>query len=305
MDHYMISPSPSTSNHFDPGYSMFRSATIDKVPVLRVFGTTLAGQKACLHIHGIFPYLYVPMPAGDLPGFLYRLASSLDKALNMTKFGSSYKESNYDDYRQHHVYKVVEVTGIPYYGYHSRQHRFAKIYFYNPWDLRKASDLLASGSVMGQVLQPHYGHIPYTLQFMMDYNLQGMSLIHVKAAKFRHPEPAVTYEEASQIMFWSAGAKDPNERLFNLQDMTKDMLGPDDMPPMTTCQIELDAVAADILNSNEELVNSGPLSGKKKSGNPGLEIIWEDERLRRIAHDIDFEENPLTPPESPPRQRSP
>ena len=91
MDHYMIAPSEDSSNNFDPVYSMFRSAPIHRVPVLRVFGTTPAGQKACLHIHGIFPYLYVPMPPGDNPGFLYRLASSLDKALNMTKSGTGFQ----------------------------------------------------------------------------------------------------------------------------------------------------------------------------------------------------------------------
>ena len=48
----------------------------------------------------------------------------------------------YDNPNYHHVYKIVEVTARPYYGYHAREHRFAKIYFYNPHDLRKASDLL-------------------------------------------------------------------------------------------------------------------------------------------------------------------
>ena len=64
----------------------------------------------------------------------------------------------------------------------------------------------ASGSVMGQILQPHYGHIPYTLQFMMDYNLQGMSLIHVKIAQFRHPNLKVTYE-SQDVCFWSDASK--------------------------------------------------------------------------------------------------
>ena len=92
MDYYLSSPSTDTRNQFDPIYSMFRSAPIKKVPVLRVFGSTPAGQKTCLHIHGIFPYLYVPLPAQDQPGYLYRLAASLDKALNMTLYGSGSSE---------------------------------------------------------------------------------------------------------------------------------------------------------------------------------------------------------------------
>ena len=34
--------------------------TIFKVPILRVYGATQVGQKACIHIHGVFPYLMFP-----------------------------------------------------------------------------------------------------------------------------------------------------------------------------------------------------------------------------------------------------
>jgi DNA polymerase elongation subunit (family B) len=37
-----------------------------QVPIVRVFGETPGGQKACLHIHDVFPYLYVPYD-DDLP----------------------------------------------------------------------------------------------------------------------------------------------------------------------------------------------------------------------------------------------
>jgi hypothetical protein len=36
------------------------------VPVVRVFGATPGGQRACLHIHGAFPYFYVAYD-DDLP----------------------------------------------------------------------------------------------------------------------------------------------------------------------------------------------------------------------------------------------
>ena len=90
--------------------------------------------------------------------------------------------------------------------------------------------------------------------------------------------------------------------------MPQNMLAPDSLSPMTTCEIELDTIAADILNSNEDLTTTLPGSAEKltkKSGNPGLEIIWEDEKLRRQVYNVDLKENALTPPTSPKRQLSP
>ena len=38
-------------------------------------------------------------------------------------------------------------------------------------------ELLQNGAVMDKLLQPHESHINYVLQFMMDYNLQGMNTV--------------------------------------------------------------------------------------------------------------------------------
>ena len=41
-----------------------------------------------------------------------------------------------------HVYKAVKVSGIPMYGYHPRQHTFVKIFFYNPFMVKRAAEML-------------------------------------------------------------------------------------------------------------------------------------------------------------------
>ena len=43
---------------------------------------------------------------------------------------------------------------------------------------------------MGQSFQPFEAHIPYKLQFMIDYNLHGMNFMDVSDAQFRLPLPS-------------------------------------------------------------------------------------------------------------------
>lgn len=82
------------------------------MPVIRIFGTDANGTKTCAHVHGVFPYLYVPYDGGaqennaddDANRFAYQLASSLDKALNIS-LGQSNAEAE-------HIFKVVHVKGM-------------------------------------------------------------------------------------------------------------------------------------------------------------------------------------------------
>ena len=91
MDHYMAEP---LTSDLDPVYSSFRSSPVKKVPILRVFGPTGNGQKTCLHIHGILPYMFVPKPEEADASFPFRLAVSLDKALNISLFAGLKEESS-------------------------------------------------------------------------------------------------------------------------------------------------------------------------------------------------------------------
>lgn len=49
MDHYMHSPLKG----LDVTWSRHAGQSVERVPVVRVFGTTPKGQKACLHIHQV------------------------------------------------------------------------------------------------------------------------------------------------------------------------------------------------------------------------------------------------------------
>jgi len=65
-----------------------------------------AGQKTCMHVHGVFPYLFVRYHAAAEPlsSYLQEFAAGLDKAIK-TALG------NATSTRQH-VYKISLVSGM-------------------------------------------------------------------------------------------------------------------------------------------------------------------------------------------------
>jgi hypothetical protein len=47
IDYYMAAPLPEV----DVCYSSLEGTQVDQVPVVRIYGKTPGGQKACLHVH--------------------------------------------------------------------------------------------------------------------------------------------------------------------------------------------------------------------------------------------------------------
>ena len=80
-DFYVSDPIPG----LDVCRSEFRDCPTKKVPVIRIYGATTGGQKACLHLHQVFPYIYVPYD-GTKPTdkYLKQFATSVDFALQVT-----------------------------------------------------------------------------------------------------------------------------------------------------------------------------------------------------------------------------
>ncbi|XP_076234619.1 DNA polymerase zeta catalytic subunit [Calliopsis andreniformis] len=248
LDSYQANPLPQ----LDVTYSDFRGTEIKHVPVIRIFGSTASGTKTCLHIHGVFPYMYVPCSLEkNVDSFIYKLAAAIDSAINVS-LGSAMSNNQ-------HVFRIQQVSGIPLYGYHEKEHLFFKIYFYNPAMIKRAADLLQSGAILSQSLQPYEAHIPFILQFMIDYNLYGMSLINLRDVIYRqHAE----VKENSQ-----------NESLASFPHSQKYL--PTSVARQSTCKLEVDARASEILNI-EETQNGLDL-------NPGIAAIWNDEKCRREA----------------------
>ena len=103
-DYYLAPPVKG----LDVCYSDLTSSAVERVPVIRIFGATPAGQKCCVHVHGVFPYIHVPCPSrgpADRP-YLQQLARSIDSALQLSAgHVSSHQKFNY-------VYKIIVVKGM-------------------------------------------------------------------------------------------------------------------------------------------------------------------------------------------------
>ncbi|XP_044756178.1 DNA polymerase zeta catalytic subunit isoform X2 [Coccinella septempunctata] len=112
--------------------------------------------------------------------------------------------------------------------------------------IKRVNNLLFNESVLGKIYQPHETHLNFTLQFMIDYNLHGMSNIVLSQVKFRHTDGVRENEE------------------FVEENLSK----------VSSCELECDTMGEYILNRKE--VESGNLAA-----NPGIAALWEDERQRR------------------------
>ncbi|CAG9136705.1 unnamed protein product [Plutella xylostella] len=239
-DHYSTKPVPGV----DVIYSEFRGSDIKQVPVLRIFGSAPDGHKACLHVHGVFPYFYVPCPdPNPQPQFLYQMAASLDKALNIAlKQATSANQ---------HVYKISLVKGLPFYGFHDKDHLFLKIFLYNPGLIKQAVDLCANGAILGQPFQPYEAHLNFTMQFFIDFNLFGMSNVDLQSVSFRKKP---------------GNSQNSTDPLNSLEDS---MLKSESM-----CFYEADCAASHIINRQRMDKGDG-------IENPGLKEIWQQEEERR------------------------
>ncbi|KRZ37588.1 DNA polymerase zeta catalytic subunit, partial [Trichinella pseudospiralis] len=237
------------------------------VPVLRIFGLCSNGTKCCVHVHGVFPYFFVKSPEDDPCS---KWLSEFKRLLNFQIKNQIQTQATGSGKRTHSSYvRDVSVERLtPFYGYHENAVSFLKISLYNPNYVKKAVKVLQNGLIYGIRFEAHESHVPYTLQFFIDFNLYGMDFLYLRCVKFRKRK--VKNEERALAA---------TNELFDEQD-----------PFLchSTCEVELDCIADDILNTT--ITYSGELQ------NPGLKYIWADEANRRMAssQDSTFSYTPLS-----------
>lgn len=134
-----------------------------------------------------------------------------------------------------------------------------------------------NGVVLNQTLQPYEAHIPYILQFMMDYNLYGMNLINLNSVKYRHPLQGYATEESQ------------SKSSMDLLD--SQVYLPISVTRQSMCELEVDVHASDILNKQSVT--------EKLELNPGLAAIWNEEKARRVEAGLENAKSQLLYPKTP------
>lgn len=299
IDYYMSPPIPD----LDIFYSSFQGGKVKEVPVIRIYGSTPAGQKTCLHIHQALPYLYVPCselslrPEHDGDACTHALSLAIEKALKL--------KGNAGSKRQHvHGCSVVQARKL--YGYKSSEEFFVKIFLYYPQDVSRAANLLVEGAILDKVLQPHESHIPFLLQFLIDHNLYGMGHLHVSKIMFRIPVPDGSWSKAKEnrhhrqktnnsdclpvdslvdssgnaclgLPLWTS-LTIPDGWIWQQSSQLDPPIGPNPyiVSRQSTCQLEGDASVHEILNQQNLSYSSLSQTGSDVKIVQSLIPIWEE-----------------------------
>lgn len=108
-----------------------------------------------------------------------------------------------------YVHEVILVQGKEFYGYHDEHSVFLKIFVFSPFHVAPMAKLLFDGAIMDTRFQTFESHIPYWLQFCVDFNLFGMGYINLTQARFRLPIPSLSdvqqRRNTSQLLSLSQG----------------------------------------------------------------------------------------------------
>ncbi|KAG1048906.1 hypothetical protein G6F43_008737 [Rhizopus delemar] len=288
IDHYIHKPCS-----LDRAYSPFCNKSLSKVPVIRVFGSTNAGQKACLHIHQIYPYFFVPytIPEGhtaeDIQKDIFQFGTCLNQALDLSKPNSD---------KNQHIAAIVLVKGTPFYGYHVGHQTFLKIYLTRPSEKQQIIDILQSQAIMGIHFQPFEAHLSFELQFMIDYNLYGMDWIHLDTdhvgsqfgLRFRLPLADAPKSNCPLSQSFT-NEEFYDQSIYTVQTVPKHLQS-DAIPRASHCELELDATGMCILNRSNlierEIEGNDPHQDEGAKLIKSLEVIWKDEASRRRSKPI-------------------
>ncbi|VDN00029.1 unnamed protein product [Thelazia callipaeda] len=111
------------------GYSRPHLKTSAKVPVIRMFGILETGQKCCMHVHGVFPYIIIRTGLQFTPEYASLLCSKLEAIVLQ-----NYRRPKFNiDFA---IYEIKPIIVKSLYGYNKNDEHFVQILCYNSFYAR-------------------------------------------------------------------------------------------------------------------------------------------------------------------------
>ncbi|KAG2159871.1 uncharacterized protein EDB93DRAFT_1112357, partial [Suillus bovinus] len=240
------------------------NTSLPRVPVIRIYGASSTGKKACVHVHQVYPYFFVEYGGKLSPENVNQYIAKLSRSLNHA-IAISMKRNPHSRNSQF-VRSVLLVKGIHFYGFHSSYTPFLKILIADPAFFNRAVTILQSGTVMRTRFRVYESHLSYILQFMCDFGLYGCGWMNLAEVWQRGHE-----ENDTEMMEPATFQVSPYFRQSR-------------MP------LEVDVAAHQILN--RRLLSARNIHHKLAIPSPPLPSepfvlsvreLWDDERRRRLA----------------------
>ncbi|KAF9241374.1 hypothetical protein BU15DRAFT_87282 [Melanogaster broomeanus] len=252
IDHTLAPPGP------------LDNATLPRVPVIRIYGASSTGEKACLHVHQVYPYFFVEYTGRMTPDHVNRYIAKLSVSLNHA-IALSIKRNPHSPKSQF-IRAVILVKGVHFYGFHSSYTPFLKILVADPAFVNRAVTILQSGTVMHTKLRVYESHLSYLLQFMCDFGLYGCGWINLREV-------------------WQRGLEDQD-----LITVESESFKVSPYFRQSRMSLEVDVAAHQILNRHQlsarNVHHKLAIPAPPMSSEPvvlSVRELWEDERRRRIA----------------------
>lgn len=188
---------------------------VPKVPFIRIYGTLRVegsethAYNVLVHVHNYYPYVYIDCPNSKFraldDAYLKDLKNYFNQEIQKSfqKRAVEADESDGDidddpDCNLNFVACVEYCRGAPVYGYHLGFKQVLRVLLLLPLYKTRLVRLITSnkvdvwnfdGKIKRRLGIPNLyeAHIPYTSQFLADYNLYGCAYLRTKNAYFRAP----------------------------------------------------------------------------------------------------------------------
>lgn len=292
-------------------FNNFMLREIVSFPVIRIFGSTLLGQKCCINIHDYFPYFYIEITKDNY--FDYKSIEKLREFAFLLEDAflkyTSKKNKFFDPDRSNQIiHRITPDEKRSIYGYYKNLSNFLRVECYNPKDIKPLMNMLHSGVINGKHYQCFEGHISYLIHFFSDYKLFGMGFLNLKSFSFRYPLPkkgnvnfSTQFTCFVNNIVWdndysteNTGFIDNDDEMFSVWDNTLSDITYNTFKKGSSCDIELDALCEDIIITDDnykkttitDTIEEGFEVDVENLRNyiyntPSLIDLWKDEIERR------------------------